>query len=813
MIKTKRFPLLFLMLSILGFDVLAEQPKVCFYQDSYYNGESICATEGNIMNILPLRWNDRISSISVPKGMIVTVYENGDFTGRSLTLKESVDLLSSKGEKGLNDAISSFSIKHAACFYEYDQFLGGSLCLSGGEKIDLYKESESHIDRSLNDRVSSIKVPKNMQVTLFKDDHYNGDVITLTEDYLLAELEELEMDYAISSMTATQQDNFICDRSCAIKERVFIPIKSLFGDYWYDERIGSKQVLISFKLTDNDDYLIWLGSDRVIKVKDRMIYYIHNDLNDIAYYLMSKESDKVSILSRFNGSYFESQFIESSGTKTIHLSPLIGYLFDPLAANIHFSVTNISPDKNKSVVIDKAVMTVEKAHHRSERGLTGLASCWAMPLLSVYNYIVQGRCNQVDRFVDDVADFFGNPDDKILQVSGSSKPLPKDDSDKVLSFKGGGVVPSELDGILTYVRTGLDKQSLTVPATALACRVSMKEQLLPHLRIRRDLTPTCIDWTLDILTDFTLLFGDSISQWNAENFGLVIERIIQNGDTGYAVSDTDIEARLVHNVMTHIAGSTDDELIRLKSAFDFSQLSYATYQHHTHDQSIVVSPRQSQELLLGRYELILENFTTVETIPRVRQAGQWVEHPELHFDIEIITGRPEETLVARRNVIPIIEEWRQLYRQPYLPRPIRVAEEESQAQVQAQAQAQAQTQLRIDSVISAARIVSDVAQSWLRTTRDDYIYLIVRLSGQIVSITLAVDINEEDIGIAASLTNPAYVLHPQGEGVVRGAGTAAVRALADYAAKKGKRALVADVISQPSAIVKQKVGFKFIDEL
>ncbi|CQD38103.1 peptidase inhibitor family I36 protein [Yersinia mollaretii] len=805
MIKNKRFPLLFLILPMLGFDALADQPQVCFYKDSHYNGDSICATEGDIINILPLKWNDRISSISVPKGMVVTVYEDGDFSGLSLTLKESVDLLSSKGEKGFNDAISSFSIKHAACFYEYDQFLGGSICLSGGEKIDLYKGLESHIDRSLNDRISSIKVPENMQVTLFKDDNYNGDEITLTEDYLLSELEDLNMDYSVTSMMASQKGNFICDQYCAIKERIIIPVKRIFGHYWHDKRIGSKQVLVSFKLTDNDDYLIWLGSDRVIKIKDRLVYYIHNDLNDIAYYLMSKESDRVSILSRFNGSYFESQFIESVGTQIIHLSPLIGYLFDPDAANIHFSVTNINTDKSKSVVIDKAVMTVEKAHHRSERGVAGVASCWAMPLLSIYNYIVQGRCNQVDRFVDNIDDFFGNSDNNILQVSGSSKPLPKIDSDKALSFESGITASSQLDGILTYVRTGLDKQSLTVPATALACRVSMKEQLLPHLRIRRDLTPTCIDWTLDILTDFTLLFGDSITQWNAENFGLVIERIIQNGDTGYAVSDTDIEARLVHNVMAHIAGSNENELIRLKSAFDFSQLGYATYLHTPDDQSSVVSPQQSQELLLGRYELALENFNTVETIPRVRQAGQWVEHPELHFDIEIITGRPEETLVARRNVIPIIEEWRKLYNQPDLSTPIRSQEDDPQTIVQPQS--------RINPVITAARIVGDVAQSWLRTTRDDYIYLIVRLSGQIVSITLAVDINEEDVGIASSLTNPAYVLHPQDEGVVRGAGTAAIRALAEYAAKKGKRALVSDVISQPSAIVKQKVGFKFIGEL
>ncbi len=137
MIKNKRFPLLFIILPMLGFDALADQPQVCFYKDSHYNGDSICATEGDIINILPLKWNDRISSISVPKGMVVTVYEDGDFSGLSLTLKESVDLLSSKGEKGFNDAISSFSIKHAACFYEYDQFLGGSICLVVKKSISI----------------------------------------------------------------------------------------------------------------------------------------------------------------------------------------------------------------------------------------------------------------------------------------------------------------------------------------------------------------------------------------------------------------------------------------------------------------------------------------------------------------------------------------------------------------------------------------------------------------------------------------------------------------------------------------------------
>lgn len=88
-----------------------------------------------------------------------------------------------------------------------------------------------------------------------------------------------------------------------------------------------------------------------------------------------------------------------------YLSPIIGYLFDPNEHDTYFSIMNFNPNDNKSIVIDKIVMTVEKANQRTERSFTGVASCWLMPILSIYNYIVQGRCNQVDRFVANVSDF------------------------------------------------------------------------------------------------------------------------------------------------------------------------------------------------------------------------------------------------------------------------------------------------------------------------------------------------------------------------------------------------------------------------
>lgn len=44
------FILLFLM--ILTTNVLAEQPRVCFYNDENYQGRSICATQGQAVSNL-----------------------------------------------------------------------------------------------------------------------------------------------------------------------------------------------------------------------------------------------------------------------------------------------------------------------------------------------------------------------------------------------------------------------------------------------------------------------------------------------------------------------------------------------------------------------------------------------------------------------------------------------------------------------------------------------------------------------------------------------------------------------------------------
>lgn len=629
---------------ILTENVSAQEEKVCFFANNNYTGKSVCAGQGQEVSDLKDEWSDKISSIFVPSGMIVTVYENNDFSGKALTFRDDVDLFSSRSWADLNNEISSFRVRSAACFYEQDNFLGESICLSGNEYIDLFnntdrRRKQSHVLNPLNDQISSIKLPQNTQVTVYKNDNYSGDYFTLTDDYSAFDLQKIGMDYSISSIQVSQQEYFICDQYCVVKDRMIIPIQYAFGRYWSDERIGQKQTLVSFVLNDQGNYSIEIIDGGIFKIIGREVFFIHESRINSSIFKLSNESDTLSMLSTFNGGYFEVQFMESIGEQVVYYYPLITYLFDADKISVKFFINNTNV--TEPLIINKIVLTAEKNQSREGRSLVGITACWLIPLLNIYNYVIQGRCNQVDRFVTNAYDFFNGANNKILQVSGSSKPLPKLMTNEALSAD---VFLTELStepvGILTQINSDMNGKSLTVPASARACKVSMKDEVLPHLRFRRQLIPPCIDWTLNILTDFTLLFGDSLDSWNAENFGRVIARIIRSGDTGYAALDTATDARFIESVRTYIAENIDN-IALLKTAFYFSQLSYSVYLHHNSLDFNVETPQVAQLLPQGRYELALQNFEFVETIPRIRQHNQWLEQPEMHFDIEIISAQPK----------------------------------------------------------------------------------------------------------------------------------------------------------------------------
>ncbi|PVF11513.1 N-acetyltransferase, partial [Yersinia pestis] len=119
----------------------------------------------------------------------------------------------------------------------------------------------------------------------------------------------------------------------------------------------------------------------------------------------------------------------------------------------------------------------------------------------------------------------------------------------------------------------------------------------------------------------------------------------------------------------------------------------------------------------------------------------------------------------------------------------------------------------LSQLLHAGHIVTGIIHRRLILNRPGEIYVVVKLRGEIIAIVLADRFNNRDeVELVASATLPDYVLSPDSEGTVRGAGTAAVYELARYLQQQGAKTLFSETISQPSARVKQKVGFTFKSE-
>lgn len=108
--------------------------------------------------------NDRASAIKIPAGLRVTVFYHAGFEGEARVFTSDTNLV----DVGFSDVISSLVVAHASdpqedvvTFYEHANFSGESV---------VYGVGSGHFFNSpLDQRVSSVRVPSGLKVTL-----YNG---------------------------------------------------------------------------------------------------------------------------------------------------------------------------------------------------------------------------------------------------------------------------------------------------------------------------------------------------------------------------------------------------------------------------------------------------------------------------------------------------------------------------------------------------------------------------------------------------------------------------------------------------------------
>jgi hypothetical protein len=80
--------------------------RACFYEDADLRGSSFCMTRNQrSVSALSQNWNDRISSVSVPRGMTVVLYSDWRFGGQTKVLRAGNHTL-----YNFNDVTSSIQV-------------------------------------------------------------------------------------------------------------------------------------------------------------------------------------------------------------------------------------------------------------------------------------------------------------------------------------------------------------------------------------------------------------------------------------------------------------------------------------------------------------------------------------------------------------------------------------------------------------------------------------------------------------------------------------------------------------------------------
>jgi hypothetical protein len=154
---------------------------VCFYEHIDFGGRYFCARVGADADDVPSGTNDEISSIRIFGNAEVIVFRNPNFGGSSRRfVSDTGDLRRS----GWNDRISSFRIEgrgsggggnwgrparpsSGVCFYEHPNFGGDYFCARAGSNT-------SQVPPDTNDRISSIQIFGNAEVTVFRDIDFQG---------------------------------------------------------------------------------------------------------------------------------------------------------------------------------------------------------------------------------------------------------------------------------------------------------------------------------------------------------------------------------------------------------------------------------------------------------------------------------------------------------------------------------------------------------------------------------------------------------------------------------------------------------------
>lgn len=348
-----------------------------------------------------------------------------------------------------------------------------------------------------------------------------------------------------------------------------------------------------------------------------------------------------------------------------------------------------------------------------------------------------------------------------------------------------------------------DQNPMAVMAAAGVCGVPPDG--VPASRTRRDTVPSlaCLSRATLIVTLYQILFPE---QWNLEHFTRIIDHILAHGSVGASVANTN-DANTLVSVVQQQTSATDTRRADALEAYHHATAALAP--------PLVVSPLPSaapcttagssgmatadlpgRNAAIGRYELYLAAFTPTAVLPRVRQQNALITSTT-PFEFTVVDT---DDMAQLREIITFTGAWMAEY-------------DRLDALHKRRCSMNPRDPVSAYVRFAAPSIAHNIFEDAHGGTSDGTVFIVVRFGGRPVSILEGQLQGDGTASIVYSLSAPENVFDPLHEGAIRGAGNFALQQFLTYAKARGIRTVTSDVITEPSALLKQKAGFRHFSEL
>ncbi|QET01579.1 hypothetical protein FOB72_05665 [Cupriavidus pauculus] len=784
------FALIVMVLAVLP---TASHGEACLYETEAATDPYLCVPDDGILRARHARLPKApghypIGKIEVAPGSVAYVSDEETFDGAIWALRGTLGE-SALQARGMTPASATvLAVFPAACFYRGTRLRSKRLCFPPGP-LRTYTPD-------LFAFASSMRIPSQLTVNAFTDFRGRGAMATFRGSLDGKALQRADMLQRIRSVHVARM------KPPPVLGPVVIPagdaydLASIFGPHMFPGN-GNPYVMMLFDADPGRDIEVTYGAR--ISVRMRKQSAVARMLDPIAP-MASLPSDKRT---RYYAFTMELRPGHTASVMVMQLSAeyaLIGatpWLDVPWDEPVDAVLSVRNASFAKAVRLENLLFEVGPFHDRGVRA----AHCERIALK---------QCHDA---ANDTTNDSAN--DSTTEPSQPIAPLPVPPTQTALPRSPLPLAPPPADALL-LTNIGLNGNPMAVAAAQRACRIPLMSGRRPLGLPGKDY---CVSRAMTIVTMYQVLYEDL---WRLDAFTAVIDNILARGTTGLRTMDASAEQTLIEAVRWQtgpqdtrraeaLAAFHHANLVRAYSVARTMNMEGATAMGHAGETSasgICGGVKRSIAALrwaaLGRYDLDLTRYAPMDVRPRVRRNGKWTEADDAFEVTEVQAGQ----MGRQRQVIDIAHTWQREYLLAMRPDALRTA-------------------LADDCPDSDGYTVRDflastglsAAMGIEAAVRDDdgeeNVVMLVRYRGVPAAMLLGTIPRHGSLEaeITLMVSAPANVLPPHGDGAVRGAGSAALQAFLRYCQARGMTAVRVEAVTEPSATIHQRAGFRLLDDL